>query len=65
MSYVSAWLRHAQHADDRVFRLYVSLFLLDLMSEHGQAFNGNQLPSTAQARAALHRVFESNLALAR
>jgi hypothetical protein len=65
VSYVSAWMRHAQHVDDRIFRLYVSLFLLDLMSEHGQVFNGNQPPSTAQARAALHRAFESNLAFAR
>lgn len=60
-SYLSAWMRHAQHADDRIFRLYASLFLLDFMSEHGQAFNGNQPASTAQARAALHRAFESNL----
>lgn len=65
VSYVSAWMRHAQHADDRVFRTYVSLFLLDLMSEHGQVFNGNQHPSTAQARTALYRAFESNLAFAR
>jgi hypothetical protein len=48
-------MRHAQHADDRIFRLYASLFLLDFMSEHGQAFNGNQPASTAQARAALQR----------
>jgi hypothetical protein len=46
---------------DQIFRLYVSLFLTDLMSEHGQVFNGNQPPSTAQAHAALHRAFESNL----
>ena len=65
VSYVSAWMRHAQHADDRIFRLYVSLFLLDLISEHGQVFNGNQSPSTAQARAALHRAFESNFDFAR
>jgi hypothetical protein len=65
VSYVSAWLRRAKHADDRVFRLYVSLFLLDLMSEHGQVFNGNERPSTPAARAVLHRAFECNLALIR
>jgi aminoglycoside phosphotransferase (APT) family kinase protein len=61
VSYVSAWLRHARQADDSLFRLYVSLFLLDLMSEHGQIFNGNQPASTAEARASLLRAFASNL----
>lgn len=65
MSYVSAWLRRAKHADDRVFRLYVSLFLLDLMSEHGHVFNGNERPSTPDARTALHHAFERNLAFVR
>jgi hypothetical protein len=65
VSYVSAWLRHARQTDDRLFRLYMSLFLLDLMSEHGQIFNGNQRPSTPEARAALKRAFERNLALVR
>jgi aminoglycoside phosphotransferase (APT) family kinase protein len=59
--YVSAWLRHAGYRDDPIFRLYVSLFLLDLMSEHGREFNGNQPPSTVDNRAALYRAFESNL----
>lgn len=63
--YVSSWLRHAQHADDRIFRLYVNLFLLDFISEHGQVFNGNQSPSTPDARAMLHRAFKHNLAPAR
>jgi len=61
--YVSAWLHHAGHRDDSIFRLYVSLFLLDLMSEHGQEFNGNQPPSTVDSRMALYRAFESNLVL--
>ena len=29
-SYVSSWLRHAEYADDRLFRLYTSVLLLDL-----------------------------------
>jgi hypothetical protein len=61
--YVSAWMRHAGHADDHVFRLYVGLFLLDLMSEHGQSFNGNVRPSTPDGRAALNRAFAGNLHL--
>lgn len=51
-SYVTAWLRHARHADDHVFRTYVSLFLLDLMSEHGQVFSGNEGPSNVDRRNA-------------
>jgi aminoglycoside phosphotransferase (APT) family kinase protein len=61
VSYVSAWLHHAEQLEDRVFRLYVLLFLLDLMSEHGQLFNGNARPSTPSDRAALHRAFDANL----
>lgn len=33
--------------DARQFQLYVALFLMDLMSEHGQCFNSNERPSTA------------------
>ena len=59
--YVSSWMRHASQEDDRVFRLYVGLFILDLMSKHGQSFNGNVRPSTPDARAALSRAFADNL----
>ena len=65
VSYVSAWLRHAGAVDDPTFRLYVALFLLDLMAEHGQVSNGNQQPSSPDARAALLREFEAALRLAR
>lgn len=61
-SYVSAWLRHARQPDDRTFRLYVSVFLLDLMSEHGHAFNGNVVPSTPKEHTALLQAFERNRA---
>lgn len=61
VQYVSAWLRHAGLPDDRLFRIYVSLFLLDLMGEHGQAFNGNEHPSSVAARAALWRAFEGSV----
>ncbi len=66
VQYVSARLRHAGRSDDRVFRLYVALFLVDLMAEHGQTFNGNGRPSLPEARAALCRAFEqARLHLAR
>lgn len=65
VQYVSAWLRHAGLSDDRLFRMYVLIFLLDLMSEHGQVFNGNQRPSSPEDRAALHRAFERNAARVR
>jgi aminoglycoside phosphotransferase (APT) family kinase protein len=63
--YVSAWMRHAGQADDVVFRLYVAVFVLDLMSEHGQIFNGNERRSTPDVRAALIGAFERGLALIR
>lgn len=61
VGYVSAWLRHAGRADDQVFRLYVAAFLLDLMSEHGHAFNGNAGKAGAAARARLHCAFQASL----
>jgi hypothetical protein len=57
-------MRHAKQVDNPTFRLYVSLFLSDLMAEHGQVFNGNQLPSAPEARASLQRAFADNLGLA-
>jgi hypothetical protein len=53
VDYVTSSLRQAGQPDDRLFHLYVAIFLLDLMSEHGQVFNGNQIPSTPEARASL------------
>jgi aminoglycoside phosphotransferase len=64
LQYVSAWLRHARLSDDRIFRLYLALFLLDLMAEHGQVFNGNQRPSSPQARAELEQSFNGSLRFA-
>jgi len=56
--YVGHWMRAAGHRDDGLFRLYVALFLVDLMGEHGQRFNGNERPSTPEARDQLLRAFE-------
>ena len=61
VEYVRAWMCRAGHQDDRIFRLYIALFLVGFMSEHGQSFNGNQRPSTEQERADLLRVFDAAL----
>jgi aminoglycoside phosphotransferase len=63
IEYVAFWMRQAKQQDDRLFQLYVALFLLDLMGEHGQVFNGNQAPSTPGARAKLLTAFDERLAL--
>jgi aminoglycoside phosphotransferase len=55
--YVDAWMKFANYEDDRLFRLYVALFIVDFMSEHGQEFNGNVKPSSADCRDRLLRVF--------
>jgi aminoglycoside phosphotransferase len=45
--YVSEWMKLAGFQDDRLFRLYVALFILDFISEQGQSFNQNPLPASA------------------
>jgi hypothetical protein len=47
--------------DDGIFRLYVALFLVDFMSEHGQAFNQDSRVSSPEARRRLLEVFAPNL----
>lgn len=59
--YVSAWMCRAGHSVDRVFHLYVALFLLDLMSAHGHVFNGNNEASVPTARTALLEAFKERL----
>jgi len=57
--YIRRWMSLAGFCADRLFWLYVALFLVDLMSEHGQTFNGNVSPSTSVARARLRQRFSS------
>jgi aminoglycoside phosphotransferase len=59
--YTQHWLRIARFEDDRIFRLYVSLFLVDFMSEYGQVFNGNQRPLSPEAHRHLLNVFADSL----
>jgi len=59
--YVDAWMNWGNYRNDRIFRLYVALFIVDFMSEHGQAFNGNALASSADCRNRLIHVFAAHL----
>jgi Ser/Thr protein kinase RdoA (MazF antagonist) len=59
--YVDAWMNAANYQDDGIFRLYVALFIVDFMSEHGQEFNGNGLTSSVDGRNRLLRVFAACL----
>jgi len=61
--YVDAWMNFADYRYDRIFRLYVALFIVDFMSEHGQAFNGNVRPSSPERRDRLLRIFADQLRL--
>jgi aminoglycoside phosphotransferase (APT) family kinase protein len=59
--YVRHWLKIARFEDDRIFRLYVSLFLVDFMSEYGQVFNGNQKPLSPETHRRLLEAFADSL----
>jgi aminoglycoside phosphotransferase (APT) family kinase protein len=52
--YVDAWMSSANHRDDRIFRLYVVLFIV-------QVFNGNLLPSSIGDRTRLLGIFAEHL----
>jgi aminoglycoside phosphotransferase (APT) family kinase protein len=60
--YATYLMQTAGWTDDHLFRFYVAAFLLDFMSEHGQVFNGNQRPSSPEARATLLGLYEAALA---
>ncbi|MEO9168870.1 MAG: aminoglycoside phosphotransferase family protein [Aestuariivirga sp.] len=59
--YTRHWLNLAQHKDDRIYHLYVSLFLVDFMSEYGQIFNGNQQALSPEMRQHLLDIFATSL----
>jgi aminoglycoside phosphotransferase len=59
--YVDAWMNLAGYRYDKIFRLYVALFIVDFMSEHGQAINGNVRPSSAESRNRLLGIFTEQL----
>jgi aminoglycoside phosphotransferase (APT) family kinase protein len=59
--YVGAWMNSANFPNDRIFRLYVALFIVDFMSEHGQDFNGNLMSSSTDRKNRLIRIFTEHL----
>jgi hypothetical protein len=59
--YIDAWMKAAGYEKDRLFELYVVLFLVDFMSEHGQTFNRNPLPRAAADRNRLLAIFADRL----
>lgn len=61
VAYAHTWMRLAGFRDDRLFRLYVALCLLDFLSEEGQVFNGNQRPSSPEARQRLLGIYTAAL----
>jgi hypothetical protein len=50
--YVDAWMNSANCRNDRTFRIYVGLFIVDFMSEHGQEFKPGPVLGTVGRRAA-------------
>lgn len=60
--YATYLMAAAGWTDDHVFRFYVAAFLLDFMSEHGQRFNGNERPSSPEARNRLLGLYRQALA---
>jgi aminoglycoside phosphotransferase (APT) family kinase protein len=61
VTYVDSWMRHARFADDRLFRLYVALFLVEFMGEHGLTNYTIAIDSTASQRASLFRLFTHSI----
>ena len=62
--YVDAWMSFNDFRNDTLFRIYVALFIVDFMSEHGQAFNNNQRASSRDERDRLLQIFAERLRLA-
>ena len=61
-AYVDHWLAASGGLDDRVFRLYVALFLVDFMGEIGHAANGNEPPANQAQRERLQSLAEDQIA---
>jgi aminoglycoside phosphotransferase (APT) family kinase protein len=62
--YVDAWMNCANFRNDRIFQIYVALFIVDFMSELGQHFNNDSRASSPDERDRLLRLFAERLQLA-
>ena len=61
LGYVRTWMDRARHVRDAVFGFYVSVFMLDFMSEHATTFNGNEAVTRAEDRTRLADLLERSL----
>lgn len=59
--YAGYLMQAAGWRDDHLYRLYVAVIFLGFMSEHGQRFNGNPQPSSAEDRAKLFELYRNAL----
>jgi aminoglycoside phosphotransferase len=57
LHYTNSWMRIAGFSVDRLYRVYVALFLADFMAERGQNFNGNEPAMDAELDQHLHRLY--------
>ncbi len=55
--YAYDWMELAGFEDDKVFRLYVTLCILDFMSEQGQSFNDNPVSCLSNNQERLVKLF--------
>lgn len=62
--YVSSWMSALGWRDDRLFRVYVALYVADFMSELGLRFNKAQTTPGADQRRLLQDAFERAIAAA-
>lgn len=60
--YADSWTRIAGFSKDRLFQLYVALFLADFMAERGQEFNGNRNAANPESDKRLRRLYIEALA---
>jgi aminoglycoside phosphotransferase len=61
VAYAEEWMHLGGFAIDRIYWLYVALFLLDFLSESGQVFNGNERPMDEADVLFLTRLFREVL----
>lgn len=60
--YTDAWMRIAGFSPDRLFQVYVALFLADFMGERGLRFNGNETATNPEFNQRLRRLYLGTLA---
>ena len=62
LDYTATWMRLAGFANDRLFRVYLALFLADFMSERGTQFNRAEIVTDAAFDQHFHQLYRATLA---